>query len=57
MLVIDETRRMSSDEESMADLARMIRRDRNHPSIILWSIGNEEQDSKAPSAARASPRP
>jgi beta-galactosidase len=43
MLVIDETRRMSSDEESMADLARMIRRDRNHPSIILWSIGNEEQ--------------
>ena len=55
MLVIDETRRMSSDEESMADLARMIRRDRNHPSIILWSIGNEEQASKAPSAARASP--
>jgi beta-galactosidase len=43
MLVIDETRRMSSDEESMADLACMIRRDRNHPSVILWSIGNEEQ--------------
>ena len=42
MLVIDETRRMSSDEESMADLARMIRRDRNHPCVILWSIGNEE---------------
>jgi beta-galactosidase len=43
MLVIDETRRMSSDEESLGDLARMIRRDRNHPSVILWSIGNEEQ--------------
>ena len=43
MLVIDETRRMSSDEESIGDLSRMIRRDRNHPSIILWSIGNEEQ--------------
>lgn len=42
MLVIDETRRMSTDEESMADLEAMIRRDRNHPSVILWSIGNEE---------------
>jgi beta-galactosidase len=44
MLVIDETRRMSSDEESLGELARMIRRDRNHPSIILWSIGNEEKN-------------
>jgi beta-galactosidase len=43
MLVIDETRRMSSDTESLEQFARLIRRDRNHPSVILWSIGNEEQ--------------
>jgi beta-galactosidase len=43
MLVIDETRTMSSDAEGIGQLTRMIRRDRNHPSVILWSIGNEEQ--------------
>lgn len=42
MLVIDETRRMSSDPTSMDELERLVRRDRNHPSVILWSIGNEE---------------
>lgn len=28
-------------EWSERDLADMIRRDRNHPSVIMWSIGNE----------------
>jgi len=43
ILVITETRRMASDEAAMAELAALIRRDRNRPSVIAWSIGNEEQ--------------
>jgi beta-galactosidase len=42
MLVMDETRQMSSNPEGMSQLDRMVRQGRNHPSIVLWSIGNEE---------------
>jgi len=42
MLVLDETRQMSSNPEGLSQLERMARQGRNHPSIILWSIGNEE---------------
>jgi beta-galactosidase len=33
---------MNSDPEALAELESMIRRYRNSPSVILWSIGNEE---------------
>ncbi len=42
MLVIDENRLMGTSEQRLEDLKKMIIRDRNHPSIISWSIGNEE---------------
>ena len=42
ILVIDENRLMGINEEHLRLLQRMIKRDRNHPSIIMWSDGNEE---------------
>lgn len=42
ILVLEETRHMSSDAEGLSQLERMIRRGRNHPSIFLWGLGNEE---------------
>lgn len=42
MLVMDETRLMNSSPEYMGQFERMILRDRNHPSVFIWSIGNEE---------------
>ena len=42
MLVLDETRMFSSQPEGLSQLERMIRRDRNHPSVFAWSISNEE---------------
>lgn len=42
ILVIDEHRLMGSNAAHLTELARFIRRDRNHPSVVLWSLGNEE---------------
>lgn len=42
MLVVDENRHLSSSEEGIEDLTAMLCRDRNHPSIFMWSMENEE---------------
>jgi beta-galactosidase len=42
MLVLDETRLLNSSEEYIDQFERLLRRDRNHPSVFMWSIGNEE---------------
>lgn len=52
MLVLDETRTMSSNREGLSEFERMVRRDRNHPCIFLWSIGNEEPEQGTERGAR-----
>jgi beta-galactosidase len=42
MLVFDETRMMSSNPEGLSQFENLVRRDRNHPSVFMWSMGNEE---------------
>jgi beta-galactosidase len=52
MLVMCETRMMSSNPEGLSQLERMIRKYRNHPSIFIWSLGNEEREQGTPRGAR-----
>lgn len=40
------------DEWAAKDAAAMVMRDRNHPSIFCWSIGNEIMERKKPRAVK-----
>jgi beta-galactosidase len=42
MLVLDEQRLLNSSSEYKDQFKRLLLRDRNHASVFLWSIGNEE---------------
>jgi beta-galactosidase len=42
MLVMDEQRLLNSSPEYMSQFEQLIKRDRNHASVFMWSIGNEE---------------
>jgi beta-galactosidase len=63
MLVMDENRHLGDSyihhspvgttATNLSDLACMIQRDRNHPSIIMWSLCNEEGELEGtPEGAR-----
>lgn len=46
ILVMDETRLLSSAREDLDQLEAVVRQGRNHPSVIMYSIGNEEAQSQ-----------
>jgi beta-galactosidase len=52
MLVMDECRLLGSDEENLRRWEDQIRRDRNHASVAIWSICNEEGTQTQPVGAR-----
>jgi beta-galactosidase len=62
MLVMDETRHLGDTTLSkspagtpateLTEFRELLRRDRNHPSVILWSVANEEPIIGTPDGAR-----
>jgi len=42
MLVMDENRLLGSDPLHLTWFEEFVRRDRNHPSVAIWSLANEE---------------
>jgi beta-galactosidase len=42
MIVMDESRLLGSDRENLQKWDDQIRRDRNHASVGIWSVANEE---------------
>ncbi|MEI8376151.1 MAG: beta-galactosidase GalA [Planctomycetota bacterium] len=52
MLVMDENRKLGDSAEIQSQVAEMVLRDRNHPSIILWSMCNEEPRQGTPEGAK-----
>jgi len=50
LIVMDENRLLGSDAQNLGRWQNQILRDRNHPSVCIWSIANEEfnvQDTPA----------
>ena len=56
MLVMDENRLIGTSDWILDHFQRLIKRDRNHPCVILWSIGNEENEGSTARGERIGER-
>jgi beta-galactosidase len=52
MLVMDENRLLGSDAANTDNLESLIKRDRNHPSVFIWSLANEEWGTQGTPAGK-----
>ena len=52
VLVMAENRHLDDSPEILGQLEDLLRRDRNHPSVVLWSISNEEKEQGSELGAR-----
>ncbi len=52
LLVMDENRLLGSDGANLAHLEEQVRRDRNHPSVFIWSLFNEESHQTTAAGGR-----
>jgi beta-galactosidase len=52
MLVMDENRHLGDSADNLKEVASMVLRDRNHPSIIMWSMCNEQPEAGTEAGGR-----
>ncbi|MCD8391184.1 MAG: DUF4982 domain-containing protein, partial [Firmicutes bacterium] len=52
LLVMDENRWFNTSEDCLNQLRSMVKRDRNHPSVIMYSLFNEEPLQGTPTGRR-----
>ena len=52
ILVMDEARHLDSSPQGLFELESLLRRDRSHPCIFVWSLGNEEPIQKTEAGGR-----
>jgi beta-galactosidase len=52
ILVMAENRHLDDSPEILSQVESLVQRDRNHPSVVLWSISNEEKEQGSELGAR-----